>query len=222
MGAPTTSTNAPCDKAAAAFFSDVNVIRRHGCRGAPWIPHSGSSGHPALPTAPRWRFVFSPQHVKIDFDRGGRGPNPTPKDGTPGARRGGSGRGFMGHESLVRVSGWDFGRRVSVKWRPCRRCFLPKPGTPLWPDRSGATAFVFRRKSAEARPRAPPFWGLGTAARTAYLCQFREPAAIRRPCRTGRRGVRERPMLNNIGPAGLLLLAVVVLVPCSARGKIAA
>jgi dCTP deaminase len=27
--------------------------------------------------------VFRPQHVKIDFDRGGRGPNPTSQDGVP-------------------------------------------------------------------------------------------------------------------------------------------
>ncbi len=44
--------------------------------------------------------VIRPQHLKIDFDRGGRGPNPTSQEGT--AARGHVVRArFLGRESLV-------------------------------------------------------------------------------------------------------------------------
>ncbi len=44
--------------------------------------------------------MIRPQHLKIDFDRGGRGPLPTPQDGT--AARGVVERArYLGRESLV-------------------------------------------------------------------------------------------------------------------------
>ena len=82
QGAPYNVYNAPVDKAAAAFFSDINVIRgmSHGALtdtpfGAFLTPGQGDGAAVDI--------VIRPQHLKIDFDRAGRGPNPTASDGTP-------------------------------------------------------------------------------------------------------------------------------------------
>jgi iron(III) transport system ATP-binding protein len=70
------------DKAAAAFFSDVNVIRGVS-RGALTETPFGAFLTPGHADGAAVEIVIRPQHLKIDFDRAGRGPNPTPQDGTP-------------------------------------------------------------------------------------------------------------------------------------------
>jgi iron(III) transport system ATP-binding protein len=140
-GAPYNIYNAPADKAAAAFFSDINVI--HGTvQGALTDTAFGQFLAPGHADGTKVEIVFRPQHVKIDFDRGGRGPNPTPQDGTPA--RGIVDRArFMGHESLVEFR-MDFDGGIVKATVPA--VFLPKPGTPLWLTVRRDRCFVFAEK----------------------------------------------------------------------------
>lgn len=138
QGAPYNIYNAPCDQAAAAFFSDVNVIRGR-VEGALTDTAFGQFLAPGFPDGSDVEIIFRPQHVKIDFDRGGRGPNPTPADGVP-ARGVVERARFMGHESLVEFR-MDFNHEVLRATVPA--VFLPKPGTALWLTVRRDRCFVF-------------------------------------------------------------------------------
>jgi len=140
-GAPYNIYNAPADKAAAAFFSDINVIRGT-VQGALVDTAFGQFLAPGHPDGTPVEIVFRPQHIKIDFDRGGRGPNPTPQDGTP-ARGVVERARFMGHESLVEFR-MDFNGDILKATVPA--VFLPKPGTPLWLTVRRDRCFVFAKK----------------------------------------------------------------------------
>jgi iron(III) transport system ATP-binding protein len=140
-GAPYNIYNAPADKAAAAFFSEVNVIRGT-VQGALVDAPFGQFLAPGHPDGTAVEIVFRPQHVKIDFDRGGRGPNPTPQDGTP-ARGVVERARFMGHESLVEFR-MDFDGSLLKATVPA--VFLPKPGVPLWLTVRRDRCFVFAKK----------------------------------------------------------------------------
>ncbi len=138
QGAPYNVYNAPVDKAAAAFFSDVNVIRGT-VRGALTDTPFGQFLAPGVPDGTEVEIVFRPQHVKIDFDRQGSGPLPTPRDGTP-ARGVVQRARFMGADSLVefRMDHDGFVLKATVP-----NVFLPKPGTPLWLTIRRDRCFVF-------------------------------------------------------------------------------
>jgi iron(III) transport system ATP-binding protein len=138
QGAPYNVYNAPCDRAAAAFFSDINVVTGT-VRGALTTTPFGEFLAPGYADDSVVDIVFRPQHVKIDFDRGGRGPNPTPQDGVPA--RGVVRRArFMGHESLVEFS-MDFDGSMLKATVP--GVFLPGPGKPLWLTVRRDKCFVF-------------------------------------------------------------------------------
>jgi iron(III) transport system ATP-binding protein len=83
--------------------------------------------------------VIRPQHLKIDFDRGGRGPNPTVQDGTP-ARGTVQRARYLGRESLVEFR-MDFDGSVLTASVP--GVFLPKAGTALWLMIRRDRCFVF-------------------------------------------------------------------------------
>jgi iron(III) transport system ATP-binding protein len=140
-GAPYNIYHAPCDREAAAFFSDINVIEGT-VRGALTETPFGQFLAPGHPDGTSVDIVFRPQHVKIDFDRGGRGPNPTPQDGTP-ARGIVERARFMGHESLVEFR-MDFDGGILKATVP--GVFLPKPGTPLWLTVRRDRCFVFAHR----------------------------------------------------------------------------
>lgn len=140
-GAPYNIYNAPADKAAAAFFSDINVIAGT-VQGALVDTAFGQFLAPGHPDGTEVEIVFRPQHIKIDFDRGGRGPNPTPQDGTP-ARGVVERARFMGHESLVEFR-MDFDGGILKATVPA--VFLPKIGTPLWLTVRRDRCFVFAKK----------------------------------------------------------------------------
>jgi iron(III) transport system ATP-binding protein len=138
VGAPYNVYNAPCDRAAAAFFSDINVVTGT-VRGALTTTPFGEFLAPGYPDGSVVDIVFRPQHVKIDFDRNGRGPNPTSLDGVPA--RGVVRRArFMGHESLVEFC-MDFDESILRATVP--GVFLPKPGKPLWLTVRRDRCFVF-------------------------------------------------------------------------------
>ena len=146
-GAPYNVYNAPRDQAAAAFFSDINVIRGK-VQGALTDTPFGQFLAPGVPDGTEVEIVIRPQHIRIDFDRNGRGPNPTPEDGV--AARGVVERArFMGAESLVEFR-MDFDGSILKARVPS--VFLPSAGTPLWLMLRRGRCHVFPRKEAEATP----------------------------------------------------------------------
>jgi len=139
-GAPYHVYNAPVDREAAGFFSDINVIRGR-VQGALTETAFGQFLAPGVPDGTEVDIVIRPQHLRIDFDRGGRGPKPTPLEGT--AARGTVARArFMGSESLVEFR-MDFDGSILRAQVPS--VFLPKPGTPLWLMIRRDRCFVFPR-----------------------------------------------------------------------------
>ena len=126
-GAPYNVYNAPVDRAAAAFFSDINVIRGFS-KGALTQTPFGAFLTPGHKDGAMVEIVIRPQHLRIDFDRGGRGPNPTPEEGVP-ARGTVLRSRYLGRESLVDFA-MDFeGAKLTAS---VSGVFLPKPGTVLW------------------------------------------------------------------------------------------
>jgi iron(III) transport system ATP-binding protein len=141
MGAPYNVYNAPVDRAAAAFFSDINVIRGIS-RGALTATPFGDFLTPGHADGAEVEIVIRPQHLKIDFDRAGRGPNPTPQDGTP-ARGTVQRARYLGRESLVEFR-MDFDGSKLIASVP--GVFLPRPGTALWLMIRRDRCFVFGLK----------------------------------------------------------------------------
>ena len=132
--------NAPKDLEAAGFFSDINVIKGK-VQGALTYTPFGQFLAPGVPDGTEVDIVIRPQHLKIDFDRAGRGPNPTPQDGTP-ARGVVQRARFIGASSLVEFR-MDFDGSILRAAVPS--VFLPKPGTPLWIMIRRDRCFVFPR-----------------------------------------------------------------------------
>jgi iron(III) transport system ATP-binding protein len=140
IGAPYNIYNSPCDRDAAACFSDINVLNGT-VQGALIDTAFGQFLAPGHPDGTEVEIIFRPQHVKIDFDRGGRGPNPTPQEGAP-ARGIVERARFMGHESLVEFR-MDFNNQILKATVPA--VFLPKPGMPLWLSIRRDRCFVFKK-----------------------------------------------------------------------------
>ncbi|MEZ5778474.1 MAG: ABC transporter ATP-binding protein [Paracoccaceae bacterium] len=139
-GAPYNIYNAPVDLAAAAFFSDINILTGV-VEGALTQTAFGEFLAPGVPDGTEVEIVIRPQHLKIDFDRGGKGPNPTPAEGTA-ARATVTRARFMGRESLVEFR-LDFGGDILKATVPA--VFLPKPGTVMWLTIRRDRCFVFPR-----------------------------------------------------------------------------
>jgi iron(III) transport system ATP-binding protein len=140
-GSPYNIYNAPKDLQAAGFFSDINVISGK-VQGALTNTPFGQFLAPGVADGTDVDIVIRPQHLKIDFDRAGRGPNPTPQDGT--AARGVVQRArFIGASSLVEFR-MDFDGSILRASVPS--VFLPKTGTPLWLMIRRDRCFVFARK----------------------------------------------------------------------------
>ena len=138
QGVPYNVYNAPVDKEAAAFFSDINVIRGT-VYGALTDTPFGQFLTPGRSDGTHVDIVIRPQHLKIDFDRGGKGPNPTPQDGVP-ARGVVQRARFMGSESLVE---FRMDHDLSIIKATVPSVFLPKPGMALWLTIRRDRCFVF-------------------------------------------------------------------------------
>ena len=137
-GAPYNVYNTPVDEAAAAFFSDINVIKGIS-KGSLTDTPFGSFLTPGQKDGGAVNIVIRPQHLKIDFDRGGRGPNPTVQDGTP-ARGTVQRARYLGRDSLVEFR-MEFDGSTLTASVP--GVFLPKPGTNLWLMMRRDRCFVF-------------------------------------------------------------------------------
>ncbi|MFT4716352.1 MAG: iron(III) transport system ATP-binding protein [Paracoccaceae bacterium] len=138
MGAPYNLYNNPVDREAAAFFSNINII--HG------VTHNALTetpfGHfltPGLVNDADVEIIIRPQHLKMDFDRDGRGPNPTISDGVP-ARGLVTRARFMGSESLVE---FKMDHDESVLHATVPGVFLPAKGSALWLTFRRDRCFVF-------------------------------------------------------------------------------
>jgi len=139
QGAPYNVYTRPIDRASVAFFSDANVLRAEVSGALAQTPF-GRFLTPGVPDGTKVDIVFRPQHVRIDFDRAGKGPLPTATDGT--AARGVVSRArFMGNESLVEfVMDYDGSiLRVTVP-----NVFLPQPGAVMWLTIRRDKCFVFQ------------------------------------------------------------------------------
>ncbi len=138
MGAPYNVYTRPVDKAAVAFFSDVNVVQAQ-VNGALAETAFGQFLAPGVADGTDVEIVFRPQHVRIDFDRSGSGPLPTPSDGV--AARGVVERArFLGHESLVEFR-MDFDGSLIKATVP--NVFLPEAGRVMWLTVRRNRCFVF-------------------------------------------------------------------------------
>jgi len=138
QGAPYNIYNAPVDIKAAEFFSDINVILGK-VNGALTETPFGQFLAPGVPDGTDVDIAIRPQHLKIDFDRGGKGPDPSIQDGT--AARGIVQRArFMGSESLVEFR-MDYDGSILKATVPS--VFLPKPGMALWIMIRRDRCFVF-------------------------------------------------------------------------------
>jgi iron(III) transport system ATP-binding protein len=138
QGAPYNIYNAPVDREAVAFFSDINVIRGTS-KGALTDTPFGQFLTPGLADGAKVDIVIRPQHLKLDFDRDGKGPLPTASDGV--AARGVVNRArFMGNESLVEFRMDYDGSELKVT---VPNVFLPAKGTPLWLTIRRDRCFVF-------------------------------------------------------------------------------
>ena len=141
-GAPYNLYNAPIDRAAAAFFSDINVL--HGrVEGALTATPFGEFLTPGLADGTEVDIVIRPQHLKIDFDRAGRGPNPTVSEGTA-ARAVVERARFLGRESLVEFRLSEGGDLLKAT---VPAVFLPEPGTAMWLMLRRDRCLIFPRSS---------------------------------------------------------------------------
>lgn len=137
QGNPYNLYNAPVDKAAAAFFSDINVIEgmSHGALTKTPFGDFLTPGH--ADGAPV-EIIIRPQHLHIDFDRPG-GLSETPQEGLP-ARGIVERARFMGRESLVEFVMEADGSRLTAT---VPAVFLPKPGMRLMLTMRRERCFVF-------------------------------------------------------------------------------
>ncbi len=127
QGLPYNLYNSPVDKAAAAFFSDINVIRGkvHGGLTRTAFGEFLAPGHA---DGAEVEIVIRPQHLMLDFDRAGQGPAPTAANGVPARGRVRRAR-YLGRESLVEFEMEYDGTSLQAV---VPSVFLPRPGTPFW------------------------------------------------------------------------------------------
>jgi iron(III) transport system ATP-binding protein len=134
--------NAPVDLAAAAFFSELNVITG-AVRDMKLDTPFGLFLTPGLADGVVVDIVIRPQHLRLDFDRGGHGPAPTAEHGV-WARAEVERARFMGSESLIELVTGE--GRLALK-ATVPGVFMPRTGTGLW--------LAFRRDRCLVFPREP-------------------------------------------------------------------
>ncbi|MGB0799558.1 MAG: TOBE domain-containing protein, partial [Planktomarina sp.] len=90
--------------------------------------------------------VVRPQHIRIDFDRAGKGPTPTPAMGNAAHATVERAR-FLGHHTMVDFT-LDAGPSVTAS---VPSVFLPQKGTPFWLLAPRKHCYVFPRSVKDAR-----------------------------------------------------------------------
>ena len=94
---------------------------------------------PGLSDGTEVEIIIRPQHRRIDFDRNGRGPNPTKDEGVA-ARAIVERSRFTGRESLIEFFMDSDGLYLKAS---VPAVFLPKVGTVLWLTMRRDRCFVF-------------------------------------------------------------------------------
>lgn len=141
QGAPYNLYNAPVDRKVAGFFSDLNVLTGR-VQGALTRTPFGEFLAPGVPDGTQVEIVIRPQHLKIDFDRNGQGPAPTPENGTAARARVVRAR-YLGRESLIEFVTDEGGIALTAT---VPGVFLPPPGTMMWLMLRRDRVFVFPKR----------------------------------------------------------------------------
>ena len=145
-GAPYNVYNTPLDLDAMAFFSDLNAINSR-VAGSLADTAFGQFFAPGHKDGTDVQIAFRPQHVRIDFDRSGKGPNPTALQGVAACGEVIRSR-FMGNESLVEFRMEYDGSilRATVPY-----VFLPQSGRKLWLTIPRDRCFIFARQTTKKK-----------------------------------------------------------------------
>ena len=138
QGAPYNIYNKPIDKNVASFFSDINTLQSKVKDGRTETPF-GPFITPGFKEGSNVEIIIRPQHLKIDFDRNGKGPSPTIQDGVP-ARGKVSFSRFIGKESIIELIMERDGSKLKAS---IPGVFLPDAETPLWLSMRRDRCFVF-------------------------------------------------------------------------------
>ncbi|WGI23419.1 ABC transporter ATP-binding protein [Amylibacter sp. IMCC11727] len=138
QGAPYNIFNAPVDREAAAFFSDINIVSGVVKNALTETPF-GQFLVPGAVDGTEVEIIIRPQHLRLDFDRKGRGPNPTVQEGTPAKGKVTRAR-YLGSHSLVEFEMDYDGSRLHVT---VPGVFLPELGRVLWLSMRRDRCFVF-------------------------------------------------------------------------------
>jgi len=151
IGAPYHVYNYPVDRAAAAFFSDVNVLHSV-VRSRQTETPFGRFLTPGLVDGADVEIIIRPQHLKIDADEGQGAPRPSAANGAPARGRVDRAR-FMGSESLIEVRMEHDGSLLKAT---VPGAWLPERGSALWLSLRRDRCFVFpcARQSKVATPWA--------------------------------------------------------------------
>ena len=126
QGSPYAIFNTPVDRECAAFFSDINVVSSV-VQGALANTPFGQFFAPGYDDGTKIDIVIRPQHLKIEFDRAGKGPSPTDAVGQA-ARATVKRARFLGHYSRVDFLMQD----GTTLMTSVPSVFLPQVGTPFW------------------------------------------------------------------------------------------
>ncbi len=141
-GVPYNIYNKPIDSKVAAFFSDINRLTGRVNNGRTETPF-GPFITPGFLEGSKVEIIIRPQHLKIDFDRNGKGPNPTVKDGVPARGLVYSSR-FLGKESIIELKMETDGSKLQAS---IPGVFLPEFNTPLWLSIRRDRCFVFLKNN---------------------------------------------------------------------------
>ena len=137
VGAPYHVYNYPMDRAAAEFFSDVNVV--HGVVNSRQTDTPfGLFLTPGLVDEADVEIIIRPQHLKIDTGATNP-PEPSAEHGAPAAGIVARAR-FMGAESLIEVIMDHDGSTLRAT---VPGAFLPEAGSRLWLSLRRDRCFVF-------------------------------------------------------------------------------
>jgi iron(III) transport system ATP-binding protein len=137
-GVPYNIYNKPVDSKAVKFLSNYNKIEGKVYNSQTDTPF-GLFMTPGIGNGQNVEIIIRPQHLKIDFDRNGKGPNPTSEHGI--AARGEVIRSrFLGKDSLVELK-MEFDQSILKASVP--GVFLPPSGINLWLSVRRDRCFVF-------------------------------------------------------------------------------
>jgi len=138
LGAPYNIYNAPVDRYAMAFFSDINIVRGTS-HGALTKTIFGDFLTPGYEDGSEVEIAIRPQHLHLDFHRNGNRSRPSPTHGQAAIGVVERAR-FMGTESLVELRMEDDGSLLKAT---VPNVFLPKPDTQLMLSLRRDRCFVF-------------------------------------------------------------------------------